>query len=234
MKKRLLYVTLGLVLAVGVTACGSKGEEGSSVVTEQATTVSLQDEILNFVGADLPAIASERDAAVKLYNDYFSAVDKDSEKWMNTLSQEALPKYDAYLQKLKGLPFTNAEVGELKDLYTASAQYQRDAIQDVVDAIKNADNQLLDSAQKKVDQSKEKLQAYYDKLKKLCEANNISLEGMTEDPEANTSATEAASAKTTEAASETASEQTPDAAGENAGQQAPDAAGEGAETPAQE
>ena len=207
MKKKLLILTLGLVLVTGVTACGSKEEDGTgTAATEVATTVSVQDEILSFVGTDLPGIAAERDEAVKLYNDYFSAGDdKDSEKWMTTLSQEALPKYDSYLQKLKGLPFTNAEVGELKDLYVASAELQKNAIQDVVDAIKNADNQLLDSAQKKVDQSKEKLQAYYDKLKALCEANNISLEGLTEATEAVSESTTAA----TEAASEQASTEAP-------------------------
>ena len=205
MRKRLLILTLGLVLVTGVTACGSKSEEGSTgAAVEGATTVSVQDEILKFVGTDLPGIAAERDEAVKLYNDYFSAGDeKDSDKWMTTLSQEAIPKYDSYLQKLKGLPFTNAEVGELKDLYVASAELQRDAIQGVVDAIKNADNQMLDAAQSKVEQSKEKLQAYYDKLKALCEANNISLEGLTEATEAASEADTEAPAASSEEASET-------------------------------
>ena len=178
MKKRILVLALGLALVTGVTACG-KNEEDTTTAAVAEKTISLQQEIVNFVGTDLPGIAADRDAAVKIYNAYFAAgADQDSEKWMSTLSKDALPKYDNYLKNLRGLPYTHVEVGELRDLYVASAELQRGAIQDVIDAIKNVDDKLLTSAQKKVDDSRKKLDEYNKKLKELCDANQIKLEGL--------------------------------------------------------
>ena len=178
MKKRILVLALGLALVTGVAACG-KNEEDTTTAAVAEKTISLQQEIVNFVGTDLPGIAADRDAAVKIYNAYFAAgADQDSEKWMSTLSKDALPKYDNYLKNLRGLPYTHVEVGELRDLYVASAELQRGAIQDVIDAIKNVDDKLLTSAQKKVDDSRKKLDEYNKKLKKLCDENQIKLESV--------------------------------------------------------
>lgn len=186
MKRKIIALALGMALSFGATACGSEAPATGSPATPQTSTVeagpTLQQEILTFVGDSLPSIAGDRDRAVLLYNDYFTAAgnEKDSDKWMGTLSQEALPKYDTYLSNLKALKTVNPEVGSLKELYLASAQLQRDAIQLVVDAIKNADSTILDQAQKKVDESKAKLQEYNDMLKTLCEQNSITLEGISE------------------------------------------------------
>ena len=58
-----------------------------------------------------------------------------------------------------------------------SADLQRAAIEDVINAIKNADTSLLDYAQNKVNDSKTKLGEYEQKLQSMCTANNIVLQG---------------------------------------------------------
>ena len=99
MKKRILVLALGLALVTGVTACG-KNEEDTTASAVAEKTISLQQEIVNFVGTDLPGIAADRDAAVKIYNAYFAAgADQDSEKWMN--NQKGLLSLTAYGMKPK-------------------------------------------------------------------------------------------------------------------------------------
>lgn len=187
-KNGLLITALGMAMTAGLTGCGDKetattGSDTSAapVSTEAVTTaptITLQDEILSFVGKDLPGIAAERDEAVALYNSYFAdGSDKNSERWMSILSDQALPKYDSYLTKLKALNLVNPEMEELKKLYVESADLQRAAIEDVINAIKNADTSLLDYAQNKVNESKAKLGEYEEKLKTMCTANNIVLQG---------------------------------------------------------
>jgi len=187
MKKKIAALALGLLLCAGLTACGTESEDtgsagsGSAVTATTEAGPTLQQEIISFVGDSLPSISGDRDRAVQLYNEYFSVGgEKDSDKWMTTLSQEALPKYDTYLGNLKALKTTNPEVESLKKLYLESAELQRDAIQLVVDAITNADSTILDQAQKKVDDSKVKLEEFNTQLKTLCEQNNITLEGIGE------------------------------------------------------
>jgi len=187
-KNGLLITALGMAMTAGLTGCGDKetattaADTGAAPVSTEAVTseltVTLQDEILNFVGKELPGIAAERDEAVSLYNSYFAdGSDKNSEKWMSTLSEQALPKYDSYLTKLKALTAVNPEVEELKKLYVESADLQRAAIEDVINAIKNADTSLLEYAQNKVNDSKTKLGEYEQKLQSMCTANNIVLQG---------------------------------------------------------
>ena len=186
MKKRLAMLLTGLLLALGLTACGSKNEETSTadagttegVGATTEATVTLQAEILSFVGTELPAIEAERNEAVSLFNAYFAeGSDHDSDKWMTTLSEQALPKYDSYLAKLNAIPVVHDDVATLKKLYVESADLQRAAIEDVINAIKNVDTSLLEYAQNKVNDSHAKLQEYETKLRNLCQANNINLEG---------------------------------------------------------
>ncbi len=209
MKKKMLIVALGLALVMGTAACGNSEDATTEITGSTEAGQTLQQEIVKFVGTDLPSIAADRDKAVEIYNAYFKAGnDQDSEKWMNTLQNDALPKYDTYIKNLKGLPFVHAEVGELKDLYAASAELQRGAIKDVIEAITNVDSRLLESAQKKVEQSQKKLDEYNKKLKALCEENNISLEGIdtASGDKAGKGATEAATQAATQAATEAATE----------------------------
>ncbi|MBR3537443.1 MAG: hypothetical protein IKQ49_00705 [Eubacterium sp.] len=201
MKKRSAVLLLCLMVCFWASACGSKDEAtttgASSGVTEQGSTeatITLQEEILSFVGQELPAIEAERNEAVSLYNSYYTENgEKDSDKWMTILSDKALPKYDSYLKKLNDIPVVHDDVAELKKLYVESADLQRAAIEDVINAIKNVDVSLLEYAQNKVDESHVKLQEYETKLRNLCKANNINLEGnVTPTTEAVTEATEQA------------------------------------------
>ena len=180
-----------LLLCFVLTGCGSKEEgttgaagdtsantEGQGSTSSSTDAMSLQDEIINLVGTELPRIAPERDEAVALFNAYFSeGSDKNSETWMKTLQDEALPKYDAYLQKLNAIETVHQDVTDLKKLYVESADLQRAAIEDVINAIKNTDTSLLDYARTKVEDSEKKLAEYEDKLRGMCSANNINLEG---------------------------------------------------------
>jgi len=179
-----------LLLCFVLTGCGSKEEATTGAAgdtsastegqggTSSTDAMSLQDEIINLVGTELPRIAPERDEAVALFNAYFAeGSDKNSETWMKTLQDEALPKYDAYLQKLNAIETVHQDVTDLKKLYVESADLQRAAIEDVINAIKNADTSLLDYARTKVEDSEKKLAEYEDKLRGMCSANNINLEG---------------------------------------------------------
>ena len=209
MKRRSAILLLCLMACFMLAACGSKEEatttaaSASEQVTQGTTeaTVTLQQEILSFVGQQLPAIEAERNEAVSLFNSYFTENgEKDSDKWMAILSEQALPKYDSYLEKLNGITVVHEDVASLKKLYVESADLQRAAIEDVINAIRNVDTSLLEYAQKKVDDSHIKLQEYEKKLRDLCMANNINLEGtVVPTTEAPTEATEATEESTTAA-----------------------------------
>ena len=65
MKKKFMTFLLALSMVLLFVGCGKKDEE--EVATEAAAgTKSVQEEIVQFVNTDLPAIAADRDSAVNI------------------------------------------------------------------------------------------------------------------------------------------------------------------------
>ena len=174
MKKRLVALFMTVLMALAVIGCGKKEDK-----TEEAKSgASSQEEIVKLVNEDLPGIAAERDKAVEIYNGFFAdGADIDSETWKGQLENDALTAYDAYLEKLAALTYTNADVQNLKDLFEKSAKYQRDAIQYVVDSINAVDSSKLADAQQAIEDSRTYLGMYQDELKRLCDSYGIKING---------------------------------------------------------
>ena len=109
MKKKFMTFLLALSMVLLFVGCGKKDEE--EVATEAAAgTKSVQEEIVQFVNTDLPAIAADRDSAVNIYNQYFAdGSDQDSEAWRSKLETEALVSYNTYLDNLNALSYENAD-----------------------------------------------------------------------------------------------------------------------------
>jgi len=177
MKKKIVATVMAVCLAaVTLAGCGKKTDEAGT--TEANADVTPQAEIVQMVNTDLPGIASERQSAVSIYNKYFEdGADLDSQTWREQLENDALTSYEAYLEKLSALTYQNAEVQTLKDLYQKSAESQKDAIANVIAAIKAVDATQLDSAQQSINDSKTYLKMYEDSLKDLCTKYGIEING---------------------------------------------------------
>ena len=165
MKKK-LYIALMLCMTVLlVTACGKKKEDPAK---------ALKDEIVKFVGTDLPGIAAERDQAVAAFNEAMSSASDPSEV-LKKVKETCVPTMESYLNKLNALTTTAPEVGELKELYRQSAQKQYDAMKMVVSAIEGENPDYLTQANTLVTEAKTALADYETKLKEICDANNIKI-----------------------------------------------------------
>ena len=183
MKKRVLAVLLTSVMLFGIAACGKKEPGTTATIGISASdnvsgeSLSVGAEVEQFVNVDIPSISGGRETAVGLYNKYFEGGIMDSEEWLRSLEYEALPLYDTYLTKLAEFEYTTPEVQNLKNTFLQSSQLQRDAIQDVVNGIKNNDSELLTSAEDKINQSEELYKSYEESLQSICSSNNIKING---------------------------------------------------------
>ena len=178
--KKLKYLLLAALMCLALAGCGKKDEDTTEAATEASSDAAVkpQDEIVQLVNVDLPAIAADRDSAVAIYNKYFEeGADIDSEAWKNQLQNEALTSYDTYLTNLKALSYQNGEVQNLVDIYVKSAEYQRDAIQYVIDAMNDVDTDKLDEASSAIADSKTYLGMYEKELTRLCESYGINMIG---------------------------------------------------------
>lgn len=203
MKKKIWAAVLTMAfLILPLSGCGSKSD--TTTEGQNSDGASVQEEVVKMVNEDLPSIAADRDKAVAAYNAYFESepTASASDAWKNTLQNDALVSYDTYLANLGNITYQNQEVESLKDLYQQSAELQRDAIQDVVDALNSADSEKLESANVKIHNSMVYLKQYEDGLKSLCDQYGIVCNGdfqtasmtdatLMEDPATATDATDA-------------------------------------------
>lgn len=182
MKKKFLLICLAVTCVFNLAACGKRKDikmEMPSATASSAIDNTLQEELVKFVGTDLLKANQKRQDAVNIYNNYFKASSSDASQddLFAKLTTEALPKYDEYIKDIEALTYTSKEVTELKNLYLESAKYQRDAIQQVINSITNKDETILDKAAEDISKSKEALKKYEDKLKEICEKNEIIING---------------------------------------------------------
>ncbi len=170
MKKKIYAILIFTVILFVMAGCGGKDDASGNA--------ELRDEIIKFVNEDLAAISADRDSAVQIYNSYFGGSSyTDSSEWVSKLESEALVSYSTYLNNLQTIEVTSTEVQELKSLFLQSSQLQYDAMSDVVNAVKNQDTTLLDSAQDKIEESNKYFAQYETKLKELADANGITING---------------------------------------------------------
>ena len=179
MKKNVLASVLILSLVLALVGCGKKED----ITTEANETASIPQEIVQLVNVDLPSISADRDSAVAEYNSYFAESEGDthfaslSDACADPLTNQALVSYDAYLVNLAGLQYSNPEVQSLKDTYQKSAELQREAIQDVVDALTTADFTKIDAANDAINDSMYYLKQYEDNLQILCNQYGVQING---------------------------------------------------------
>ena len=173
MKKRILLIVLTMAMAVIFAGCGKK-----ETALEIETGANVQQEIVQLVNTDLPALAEKRNKAVGIYNDYFKdGASLDSETWKQQLENEALASYDEYIDGLDKLIYNNSEVVNLKNMYSKVAGSEKEAIGYVIEAINDFDSSKLDQAKQSIKDSKTYLSMYEQELKSLCDKYNITVQG---------------------------------------------------------
>ncbi|MBR6404243.1 MAG: hypothetical protein IKS48_12725 [Eubacterium sp.] len=196
MKKKLMVLMMAMCFVAAAVGCGKKDSDNGTTENADNSEATTKAEIVQMVNKDLPGIASERDSAVAIYNKYFEeGADLDSETWRDQLENDALKSYEAYLEKLNALKYQSPEVETLKDLYTKSAESQKEAIVCVIAAIQDVDTAQLESAQQSISDSQTYLKNYEESLKDLCQKYGIEIKGNFQ----SSTMTEATTEATTEA-----------------------------------
>lgn len=168
MKKKIYIAVLSLALACTAFGCGKKEEDPK---------VKIQQDVMNFVNEELPAISSDRDNAISVYNTYFNTEDLDIKKFLNDLQTTAIPNMETYIDNLSAVETNTDEVEELKSLYLQCAQKQCDAMKMVASAIEEENPEFLIQANTMIDEASGFLTQYESKLRLMTIENDIEVNG---------------------------------------------------------
>ena len=174
-KIRVFFIFLFMLFSVcGLTGCGKN--DGSPEGKKQKGKLSPKDEIVEFINVDLAGIQEDRDQAVENMNSYFSGNGiSDTTEDLEELEKETLLRYETYLREVEAIDIRNDEIKEVKALYYEAALMQRDAMQNMLDALKTSDENKITAARENLSEYDKLMGDYKDKLKELCEKYHIEM-----------------------------------------------------------
>lgn len=167
MKKKIYAAALTLMLACAFTGCGKKEE----------TVNKVQEEIVTFVNESLPAINSDRENAIAVYNTYFTSEDADLQQYLANLNDTAIPDMETYVANVTAIETESEEVTNLKSLYLQSVQKECDAMKMIASAIEEDNVEFLTQAETMMKDAQSYMTQYQSQLKILAIDNDITING---------------------------------------------------------
>ncbi len=175
MKRRLVSLLLLVTVLACFAGCGKKKNAAEPDSKENA---AVKEEITKFVNETLPAIQGKRDKAIEVYDSYFKEGSSlTAEKWLETLQNDAVTGFESYIDELSKLELTSAEVQELRSYLVQMATNERDAVNQVIAAIRDTDASYLSTAEDKMKSASENLNQYKEKLTAYCRTYGIIMNG---------------------------------------------------------
>ncbi len=166
MKKKIYIISMVLALSAALCGCGKKEKE-------KKDTVSVKDDVVEFVNDELAPIETDRNNAIAIYNSYFATEDVDLEIFVTNMKDNAIPSMETYISNLTTIEVSTDEVTALKNICLQSAQKQYDAMKKVVLAIEEQNPEYLTEAETLITEAEASIYQYETQLKLLAEENDI-------------------------------------------------------------
>lgn len=175
MKKKICVLLTGVMIACTLIACGKEKE--TEVVEEEINVV--QEDLVEFINEELPAIAADKNNAMAIYNSYFTGVDIDNEALVADLKANVLPSMETYITNLSAIQVDTSEVEEIKQLYLVGIQKQYEAMKMVVNAVENQMPDYLVQAEALIVEAEIYMTDYEAKVVEVANNNQITIKSET-------------------------------------------------------
>ncbi len=171
MKKKICVALTGIIMACALVACGKDKTE--EVKVEETNVV--QEDLVEFINEELPAIAADKNNALSIYNSYFAGGDIDNAALVADLKNNAIPSMETYITNLNAIETETTEVAEIKQLYLMGVQKQYEAMKMVVNAIESEMPDYLVQAEALIVEAQLYMKDYEDKVVAIAASNQITI-----------------------------------------------------------
>ena len=157
-------ILLVVIIMAGITGCGL------------SETVSVEDDLVQFVNDRLPDIQQNEIQAMKLYNSYFDAKGTlDTKEFLKELDATILPLYKQFMEDLNGIKPQTEEVMALYELYYEAMDLQLQAVTSVEKALTDGNEDYRNEAEELRRSSASKYEEYQTELEKLAKQYQVTI-----------------------------------------------------------
>jgi hypothetical protein len=136
----------------------------------------VQDDILNYVNDELSTARDLEVQAITSYEGVSGANYQDDQTMYDALVNKVIPNYTEFIKELESVTIETEELEEIHALYIAGAKLQYDGFLIVVEALEKQDANLIEEANKLLNEGRETINDYNAKMKELAKEHDVKLE----------------------------------------------------------
>ncbi|OLS41014.1 hypothetical protein [Bacillus sp. MRMR6] len=136
----------------------------------------VQDDILSYVNDELSTARELEVQAITSYEGVSGANYQDDPTMYDALVNAVIPNYTEFIKELEAVTIETAELEEIHKLYIKGAKLQYDGFLKIVDALEKQDANLIQEANKLLNEGRETINDYNAKMKELTKEHNVNLE----------------------------------------------------------
>lgn len=159
MKKILAVILTALLCILPLAACEKKDP--------------VRDDLLNYLNNQFPAIAEQDSTVYAAYVAAIQAKDATNETLAAAFGDTIIPGMEALIEAAKTVAPATSEVAELHAVYVESLTVKLEGYNLILQAAKENSNDILASANEKIQASNTAEDQYYSSLEELKDAHNV-------------------------------------------------------------
>lgn len=136
----------------------------------------VQDDLLNYVNEQMPALADDETEIVGKYADVTCMNYTDDYILYDALKLEIIPEYNEFLSDLEAVEIETDELRKIHEDYIEAANIQASAFLQIVTAIENQDSAIINEANEKLNTARKMMRDYKSDVEKLAKEHDVKLE----------------------------------------------------------
>jgi hypothetical protein len=162
MKKTLVVIIT--VLTLFLTSCNflipknssnnNNNNNNTNNTNTKGTTVSVQDDLIDYINNGLSPIASLEQQAIDAYQSVSGENYKDDQTMYDAMTKTVIPNYEEFQKKLEALSPQTKEVQDLHAIYINGVNSQMEGFKMVIEALEKSDASIIEQANVKLQAGK--------------------------------------------------------------------------------
>jgi hypothetical protein len=136
----------------------------------------VQDDILNYINEELKTAQELEDRAVFAYEGVAGVNYTDDQTMYDALVNEVIPNYTDLVSELQTVSIETDELKEVHEIYLSGAKLQFSAFEKIIEAIEKQDASLIEEANQLLNEGRQQILDYNDKLDELAKEHDVEIE----------------------------------------------------------
>jgi hypothetical protein len=139
-------------------------------------TVTVQDDLLNYINVELPKLADLESQATKAYASVSGENYQNDSLMYYTIQQNVIPPYEEFNSIIKTIKPSSPEVQAMHNEYVEAAKDQLEAFHLVLEAIEKQDPEIINKANEDLDKAQQLIIYWRKDLDEACKKYDVVLE----------------------------------------------------------